>query len=572
MKSFRIYVDDRNYMSWKYYNETKEAVQLEFPSNPYEQKLFNNDVIYENGELIHSNVRDCTSLAGILLLENSKTFGRTENKKRLLYKCIPDDKRIPAFLIPYDMKLGFSKNIQNKYVVFKFDHWNDIIPRGTLVEVVGDVTQLDAFYEYKLFCRNLNETNKEFSKKTHCIFKQDKTEEYIQKILSNPNFIIENRTNEYVFSIDPKNSLDYDDAFSIVRTSTGWKMSVYIANVFFWMEEFSLWESFHKRVSTIYLPNCRRPMLPTILSDNLCSLLENHLRFAFCMDIEFDDGDLENYRMTFSNVLIKVSKNFVYEESSMIKNKHYKELKTLSQRLDTTIENSHDLVAYWMVFMNGACASKLMERKTGIFRIVNTKKTDNNDKKMTDIYSGFNKETEKFIKIWNSMFGQYVLFSEEADLQHKLLDIKSYTHITSPIRRLIDLLNQIIFFKEFSLVKTISTDGELFLNRWLVDVENINEKMKSVMKVERDCEIIRKCLTNSYMLDTPHEAIVLDMKEQEIDSRIMYKYLLYLEKEKIVLSTKSEQKKEIYQRVQIKLYKIESYGVSSKIKVGWYYE
>ena len=96
--------------------------------------------------------------------------------------------------------------------------------------------------------------------------------------------------------------------------------------------------------------------------------------------------------------------------------------------------------------------------------------------------------------------------------------------------------------------------------------------MKSVMKVERDCEIIRKCLTNSYMLDTPHEAIVLDMKEQEIDSRIMYKYLLYLEKEKIVLSTKSEQKKEIYQRVQIQLYKIESYGVSSKIKVGWYYE
>ena len=77
------------------------------------------------------------------------------------------------------------------------------------------------------------------------------------------------------------------------------------------------------------------------------------------------------------------------------------------------------------------------------------------------------------------------------------------------------------------------------------------------------------------MLDMPHEAIVLNMKEQELradDGRILYKYLLYLEKEKIVLSTKSEQKKEIYQKVQIKLYKIESYGVSSKIKVGWYYE
>ena len=571
MKSCRIYIDDRNYASWKFYDtETKEMVHLESFSNPYEKKLFNNDIIFENGDLVHSYVRDCTLFAGILLLENSKTFGRTESKKRLLYKCIPDDKRIPAFLVPYDMKLGFSKNIQNKYVVFKFDHWNDIFPRGTLFEVLGDVTQIDAFYEYKLFCRNLNETNKEFVKKTHYIFKKDKTEEYIQKILNNPNFIIENRTNEYIFTIDPKNSLDFDDAFSIVRTPTGWKMSVYIANVFFWMEEFALWESFHKRVSTIYLPNCRRPMLPTILSDNLCSLLENHLRFAFCMDIEFDDDDMENYRMTFSNVLIKVSKNFIYEESSMIKNKHYKELKTLSQRLDPTIENSHDLVSYWMVFMNKECACKLLEKKTGIFRIVCTKKTNINDKNMVDIYSGLNKETEKFIKLWNSMFGQYVLFSEEADLQHELLNIKSYTHITSPIRRLIDLLNQIIFFKEFALINALSTDGEIFLKNWLIDVENINERMKSVMKVERDCEIIRKCLTNSYMLDKPHEAIVLNMKEYDTDGRIMYKYLLYLEKEKIVLSTKSEKKKNVYQKVQIQLYKIESYGISSKIKVGWY--
>jgi hypothetical protein len=335
------------------------------------------------------------------------------------------------------------------------------------------------------------------------------------------------------------------------------------------MEEFGLWSSFYKRVSTIYLPDRRRPMLPTILSDNLCSLLEGHLRFAFCMDIEFDEHDLTTYCTTFSNVLIKVSKNFIYEESSMIKNKHYRELMTLSQKMDNTIENSHEIVAHWMVFMNKECANQLMNRKTGIFRTVSTKKT-NTEKQTVDI-SGFNKETEQFIKHWNSIYGQYVLFSEEASkMQHILLNIKSYTHVTSPIRRLIDLLNHIIFFKEFSLIKTLSNDGEQFLKKWLDDVENINEKMQSVMKVERDCEIVRKCLTNSYMLDSPHDAIVLNIKEQEIDNRMIYKYLLYLEKEKIVLSTKSEQKKELYQSVQIKLYKIESYGVSSKIKVGWY--
>lgn len=569
MKHLRIYIDDRNYMSWQYYDiETKDVVQLDIQINPYENKLFNNDIINENGELVHSYTRDCPTFAGILLLENNKTFGRTKNKKRVLYKCIPDDKRLPSFLVPYDLKMGFSKNIQNKYVVFKFDCWDETFPIGTLIEVLGDVTKLEAFYEYKLFCRNLNESNKEFTKKTHHIFKQDKTEECIQKILNNPNFIIENRTNEYIFTIDPKNSLDFDDAFSINRTKTGWKMSVYIANVFFWMEEFGLWSSFHKRVSTIYLPDRRRPMLPTILSDNLCSLLENHLRFAFCMDVEFDEDNLKNYKVTFSNVLIKVSKNFIYEESSMIKNQQYRELMTLSKKIDSSIENSHDIVAYWMVFMNKECGNKLSDNKTGIFRTVCSKK-NTNSKKMDDI-TGLSKETEQFIKNWNSIYGQYVAFSEEANLEHTLLGIKSYAHVTSPIRRLVDLLNHIIFFRDFSLVKTLSLDAQNFLQKWLDDVENINDRIKSVMKVERDCEIIRKCLTNPHMLEIVHEAIILNIKEHEIDNRTIYKYLLYLEKEKIILSIKSEKKKDLYCREPIKLYKIESYGVSSKIKVGWY--
>lgn len=568
MKIWKIYIDDRNYMSWKYYDvETKDMVYLNILKNPYENKIFNNDIIYENGNVAHSYIRECPTLAGILLLENNKTFGRTENKKRLLYKCIPDDKRLPAFLIPYDLKLGFSKDIHNKYVVFKFDHWNDSTPRGILIEVLGDVTKLEAFYEYKLFCRNLNDSNKEFVKKTHHIFKKDKTEECIEKILNNSNFTINKRIDDYIFSIDPKNSIDFDDAFSIVRTEKGWKFSIYIANVFFWMEEFDLWSSFHKRVSTIYLPDKRRPMLPTMLSDNLCSLLENHMRFAFCMDIDFDELDMKNYKVSFSNVLIKVSKNFVYEESALIKNKHYRELMNFSKKIDSNIENSHDIVSFWMVFMNKECGGQLLTKKTGIFRTIQSKKTEN--KKIEDFSGRFNKDTEQFIKNWNSMYGKYVLYEDGVDLNHELLNMKSYIHITSPIRRLTDLLNQMLFLKEFCLIKKLSNEGEQFLKKWLDDVENINDRMKSVMKVERDCEIVRKCLTNQYLLDNTHECIIINIKENEIDGKIFYKYLIYLENERIVLSIKSEKKCNLYSRELVKLYKIESYGIYSKIKVGW---
>ena len=56
------------------------------------------------------------------------------------------------------------------------------------------------------------------------------------------------------------------------------------------MDVLNLWDSFSQRISTIYLPDRKRPMLPTILSDCLCSLQEKTTRIAFTMDIFIKDG------------------------------------------------------------------------------------------------------------------------------------------------------------------------------------------------------------------------------------------------------------------------------------------
>ena len=581
-KPWRIFIEDRNYASWRLYDlDTKEEASYDIMNtvkfNPAEKKLFNNDVIYETGELMYSYLRDCPSLAGIIMLENSKTYGRTENKKRLLYKCIPDDKRLPAFLIPYDMKLGFSKNIKDKYVVFKFESWSETHPHGLLLEVIGDSDNLEAFYEYKLYCRNLNITNKDFNKKTHKLFQPEKTEDYVQKILQNPAFTIENRTEEYVFTIDPKNSTDFDDGFSIKTTPEGTTIiSVYIANVFFWLESFDLWSSFTKRVSTIYLPDRRRPMLPTILSDNLCSLLEKQPRFAFCMDLEYTNLDSQP-NISFSNVLIRVKRNFVYEESALLKNKNYQTLLQKTQELQSKTENSHDVVAYWMVYMNTKCGDYMFENKIGIYRSIFSKTLSHIVSSGTTIHSiidsdsTINTETKRFLHNWNSVSGQYMVFSEDANVGHELLNLPSYVHITSPIRRLVDLLNQILFFSHFSSVKTLSSSAQAFLQGWLHEIEFINERMRSTMKVERECEIIRKCLSSPEILEKIHEAYIIDIRELNIEPH-QYKYLLYLEKDRMILSMKSEQKKDIYKKYKVKLYKIDSYGVASKIKVGFYSE
>mgnify|MGYP003670846207 FL=1 len=127
-------------------------------------------------------------------------------------------------------------------------------------------------------------------------------------------------------------------------------LSIYIANVPILMEHFNLWSSFSERISTIYLPDRKCPMMPSLLSENLCSLLENKERFAFCMDIKIKNHEIID--VSFKNVLIRVKKNYRYDDNTLNQDDMYKKILILSQNLTKKykyvkeIKDSHDLVAY----------------------------------------------------------------------------------------------------------------------------------------------------------------------------------------------------------------------------------
>jgi hypothetical protein len=112
------------------------------------RKVFPNDVIevsFSNKFIVlESSVRD-NVLAGVLVI--GKTYGRSG--RRLLYKCIPDNRELPAFLVPYDIPASFHKNVKNKYVVFRFENWDNDHPHGVLQHTIGDVDSIEAFYEYQ---------------------------------------------------------------------------------------------------------------------------------------------------------------------------------------------------------------------------------------------------------------------------------------------------------------------------------------------------------------------------------------------------------------------------------------
>lgn len=597
----KLYIKDRSYTEWSFTdNETNKDVPVEFCTcmqyiDPSAQKLFSRDVFEINTDnwfpridLVHSHVKTCDYIAGVLILEGNKTFGRTSNKKRLLYKCIPDDHRLPIFVIPYDIKIGFSKVYKNKFVIFKYDHWNEKHPQGTLIETLGDVDNLEAFYEFQLYCKNLHISIAEFTNSARSILNKKTNDEFVDQIFQSSQFQIEDRRNRYVFTIDPAQSLDYDDGFGIERVGDHWCVSIYIANVVVWLETLGLWNSFSKRVSTIYLPDRRRPMLPTILSDILCSLQQNQPRFALAMDITVDiEGNLvEDCPITYKNVLINVNKNYVYEDPKMLNNDTtYRQLFDLSYLMDKTIRNSHDIVAHWMVQMNTFTGILMAQRKIGIFRSAAYLNTDVDTSINRADIADLNDDTIRVIKSWNNTIGQYVPFNNDIDFHHTLIRNKvakhntgffqkegepicstnMYIHITSPIRRLVDLLNQIILLDQFSLVKSISVEAKKFLEDWMMQMEYINTSMRYIKKIQTSCELLSHCFQHPEMMENQYRGVVFD-KIVKNDGFITY--MVYLQELKLLsrITTQTDVTNYSYQNFNMYLFEDED-AVKKKIRL-----
>jgi exoribonuclease R len=560
MVTYRIVLENRNYTNWNIYdsnNFEKKDLQI----NPIESKLFSNDTfIVEKNKvnIIHSSIRTGPPIAGVLIIAGNKTYGRKNGK--LLYKCMPDDIRIPSFLIPYEMKsIGFSKIFTNLYVTFTFNEWEDKHPYGKLNNVIGPVDLLDNFYEYQLYCKSLNVSLQKFQKDTSKSIQNKSQQVFIENIKEKYN-TIEDRTNQkkwHVFSIDPEKCLDFDDAFSVIKTAqNAYIVSVYIANVSIWIDALNLWDSFSKRVSTIYLPDKRRPMIPTILSEGLCSLQENVTRIALTMDLYIENNEIIDTK--YCNSFIKVSKNYIYEEDELLQDEHYNELLDVVQNLSTKfkyiyhIKDSHDIVTYLMIFMNHQCAMELLKHNTGIFRSAIGKIPNNNS---TDVLlpSHLPNDVVNFVKIWNSTAGQYIDGSEISNGQqtrHEILDMEAYIHITSPIRRLVDLLNMIQFQKVLNLI-CLSVKVDEFYNKWLRDLEYINTTMRSIRKIQIDCSLLDLCNNKPELLNKEYDGYIFD---KIIRHDGLYQYIVFLPELKMNSRITIRENMENYENRKFKLY------------------
>ena len=90
-------------------------------------------------------------------------------------------------------------------------------------------------------------------------------------------------------TIDPDDAYDFDDAISVVREDSGWRLYVHIADVSFFVRRGGAVDRMARnRLNSVYLAGKVVPMLPERITHHLCCLMEGKERPAKTVEMEID--------------------------------------------------------------------------------------------------------------------------------------------------------------------------------------------------------------------------------------------------------------------------------------------
>jgi ribonuclease R len=122
-----------------------------------------------------------------------------------------------------------------------------------------------------------------------------------------------------IFTIDPEDARDFDDALHLRTLSDGvLELGVHIADVSWFVAPGSpIDEEAFRRGTSVYLVDRAIPMLPERLSGNLCSLRPDEDRLAYSCIIELDaSGTVRGHRV--EETIIRSRTRFTYEAAQAV--------------------------------------------------------------------------------------------------------------------------------------------------------------------------------------------------------------------------------------------------------------
>ena len=461
-----------------------------------------NDLVYiDNNKVVGIKKRSLSKISGILYLNKNTKYGF--NSKNMPYYIFhPLNKKYPTFLVSSSLKTKIKT-----YITIIFNKWpcTSKYPYGQCTDIIGPINMCNNMYEILLYRYNLVYPKLKIAKNT--------IEQHKLNIIENIDY--------NVFSIDPKGCKDIDDALSINIDKKFVEIGVHITDVSYFINNLDF--LLKNLCSSIYANHRQINILPDIYATNICSLLENTNRKCISVIFKFSHTyELLNYIIKETNV--KIIKNFSYEEAEKIikiKNNKYKYLLDLWDFMcnyDKSINDTHILVEKLMVLANHTVAKTLYnyDNTNTLLRVhIMTNISENN------INHKLDKITNNYLKI--RTYNSAVYSKNVIDPIHYGLNIDLYTHFTSPIRRICDIITHMNiknYIKKKELVE-ISEESIIHINK-------INKNIKKLYNSYKIVDLLNKNPNKSnikcigYIIDFTINKFIIFIPELNIEYKVKY--------------------------------------------------
>ncbi len=232
----------------------------------------------------------------------------TYHRKGHQANLAPEDSKLPP---SFFLKKVLKNAKPGDLVVAEFTDWSDPgrLPAAKMVEVLGrpdkpGVDMLTVIHKHRLPL--------EFP---HDVMAET---ELIDEIIPESELARrEDWREREVFTIDPEDARDFDDAICVTELpdGEGWELAVHIADVSYYVKpDSALDREARRRGNSVYLADRVIPMIPEKLSNGVCSLNPHVDRLTHAAVIRFSQkGALQSAR--FVSAVINSCRRYTYEEA-----------------------------------------------------------------------------------------------------------------------------------------------------------------------------------------------------------------------------------------------------------------